>query len=128
MPINTIATNVPSPALPNVPEVSGRKKVDEQKLKKASEDFEALFINQLMQSMRRTVLKSKFLDDAPGKEVYQSLFDREISKKMAQKGALGVGKIIYRSVLEHEKARMAHPPGGLQMPASGVLSGSGGKP
>jgi Rod binding domain-containing protein len=128
MPINTIATNMPPPPLPNVPVVPGGKKIDEQKLKKASEDFESLLISQLMQSMRRTVLKSKFLDDAPGKEVYQSLFDREISKKMAQKGALGVGKIIYQSVLEHEKARLGRPSGGLQMPASGALSGSGGKP
>jgi flagellar protein FlgJ len=107
---------------------AGGKKIDEKKLKKACEDFEALFINQLMQSMRRTVLKSKFLEDAPGKEVYQSLFDRELSKKMAQKGALGVGKIIYQKVLEHEKARTLHPSGGLQVPASGALSGSGGKP
>jgi flagellar protein FlgJ len=125
MPINTLAASEPPLKLPSVP---GGKKIDETKLKKASEDFEALFINQLMQSMRRTVLKSKFLADAPGKEVYQSLFDREISKKMAQKGALGVGKIIYRNVLEHEKARRQRPAGGFQMPESGAISGSGGKP
>ncbi len=125
MPINTLAVNPPPLPLPMKP---GGKKIDEKKLKKASEDFEALFINQLLQSMRRTVLKSKLLEDAPGKEVYQSLFDREISKKMAQKGALGVGKIIYRNVLEHEKARMARPANGLQMPESGTLTGSGEKP
>jgi len=128
MPINTLATNVPPPALPKVPGIPGGKKIDEGKLKKSGEDFEALFINQLMQSMRRTVLKSKFLDDAPGKEVYQSLFDQEISKRMAQKGALGIGKMIHRSVLEHEKARMLRPPGGLQMPESGALNRSGEKP
>jgi flagellar protein FlgJ len=125
MPINTLAMSeptLPTPLSPN------GKKIDETKLVKACEDFEALFINQLMQSMRRTVLKSKILEDAPGKEVYQSLFDREISKKMAQKGALGVGKIIYRKVLEHEKARMVRPSGGLQLPESGALAGSGGKP
>jgi flagellar protein FlgJ len=125
MPINTLAASG-SPLTP--PIVPGGKKIDETKLKKACEDFEALFINQLLQSMRRTVMKSKFLEDAPGKEVFQSLFDREISKKMAQKGALGVGKIIYRKVMEHEKARMLRPSGGLQMPESGALSGSGGKP
>jgi len=125
MPINTLAASEPPLTPPIVP---GGKKIDETKLKKACEDFEALFINQLMQSMRRTVLKSKFLEDAPGKEVYQSLFDREISKKMAQKGALGVGKIIYRKVMEHEKARMLRPSGGLQMPETRALSESGGKP
>ncbi len=125
MPIKTLAASEPPLPPPTVP---GGKKIDETKLKKACEDFEALFINQLMQSMRRTVLKSKFLEDAPGKEVYQSLFDREISKKMAQKGALGVGKIIYQKVLEHEKARMLRPPSGLQMPETRALSESGGKP
>jgi flagellar protein FlgJ len=126
MPINTLAVSEPPLPTPIVP---AGKKVDEAKLKKASEDFEALFINQLMQSMRRTVLKSKLLEDAPGKEAYQSLFDREISKKMAQKGALGVGKIIYRNVMEHQKARTLRPSGGLQMPESGApLSGPGEKP
>ena len=125
MPINTLAASEPPLPPPTVP---GGKKFDETKLKKACEDFEALFINQLMQSMRRTVLKSKFLEDAPGKAVYQSLFDREISQKMAQKGALGVGKIIYRKVLEHEKARMPRPSGSLQLPETKALSESGGKP
>jgi Rod binding domain-containing protein len=125
MPINIVAAKEPSLPAPTGP---GGKKIDEAKLKKACEGFEALFLNQLMQSMRRTVLKSKFLEEAPGKEVYQSLFDREISNKMAQKGALGVGKIIYRKVLEHEKARMLRPSGGLQMPESGALNGLGGKP
>jgi peptidoglycan hydrolase FlgJ len=123
MPMNPLTAV--EPVLPP-PNVAGGKKIDETRLKKASEDFEALFINQLMQSMRRTVLKSKFLDDAPGKEVYQSLFDREISKKMAQKGALGLGKTIFRKVLDQEKTRMARPSGG--MPTAGVTSGSGGKP
>ncbi len=125
MPINTLAAREPTLPTPLPP---NGKKIDETKLKRACEDFEALFINQLMQSMRRTVLKSKILEDAPGKEVYQSLFDREISKKMAQKGALGVGKGIYRKVMEHEKARMLRPPDGLQMPGSGALAGSEGKP
>jgi Rod binding domain-containing protein len=125
MPMNTLAANAPPLPAPIVP---GGKKIDETKLKKACEDFEALFINQLLQAMRRPVLKSKFLEDAPGKEVYQSLFDREISKKMAQKGALGVGKMIYRKVLEHEKARIPRPSGGGQPPESGTLAAAGGKP
>ena len=82
-----------------------RKKIDQQKLQQACGEFEALFINQLLQSMRRTVIPSKVTGAAPGKDLYQSLFDREISQKMARQGGLGIGKILVQRVLEKEKGK-----------------------
>lgn len=108
MPINS--SGLTAAAAPPVQRPSGSgKKIDEKRLKQAAQDFEALFINQLLQSMRRTVGKSGLLGDAPGKDVYQSLFDREISRKLAQQGGLGLGNTMVQKILEKEKGRTAHP-------------------
>ncbi len=78
------------------PPCTAGKKIDETKLKKASEDLRPYSsINSCNPCVGR-FFEIQTPGGRPGKEVYQSLFDREISKKMAQKGALGVGKIIYR--------------------------------
>ena len=116
MPIKPLGSTVVTPAPAAAPERAA-KKIDEKKLKQAGEDFEALFLNQLLQSLRRTVIKSRIMGDAPGKEVYQSLFDRELSKKMAHQGGLGLGKLLVQKVLEKEKSRAVQLPSPYQKPA-----------
>jgi Rod binding domain-containing protein len=126
MPIKSLGSNA-APPPPSADPGRARKKMDEKKLRQAGEDFEALFINQLLQGMRRTVFKSKILGDAPGKEVYQSLFDRELSKKMAHQGGLGLGKIMVQKVLEKESRKSSPPTGALQPTAVPAMTGTGRK-
>ena len=128
MPIKSLASTAAVAAPSSVPGRTG-KKIDEKKLKRAGEDFEALFLNQLLQSMRRTVFKSKILGgEASGKEVYQSLFDQELSKKMAHQKGLGLGKMLVQKVLEKEKgAAGVQPAGAVQQPVVPMRIGTGGK-
>jgi peptidoglycan hydrolase FlgJ len=83
-------------ALPN--EGREKPKLDEEKLKKACKDFEAIFINKLIKNMRATVPKSALLDGGSQKEVYLSMFDEELSKNLAAKGGIGLGKILQRNL------------------------------
>ena len=51
--------------------------------KQVSRQFEAVFINQLLQSMRKATFKSElFQSDA--KKTYESLFDREIANQISR--------------------------------------------
>jgi flagellar protein FlgJ len=127
MPIKPLVSSAVLPA-PAAAGERGGKKINEKKLRQAGEDFEALFLNQLLQSMRRTVIKSKLLGEAPGKEVYQSLFDRELSQKMAHQGGLGLGKVLVQKVLEKEKIQAVQPPGASRNPAPGAGVEKGGQP
>ena len=47
--------------------------------------FEALFIDQMLQSMRKATVRSE-LFDSEGIKLYESLFDKEISEELAKSG------------------------------------------
>lgn len=90
----------------------GKPKLDEEKLKKACKDFEAIFINKMIKNMRATVPKSSLLDGGTQQEIYQSLFDEELSKSLAGKGGMGLGKILQR----HLSPRVPQPKGDTAAP------------
>ena len=75
---------------------------DRAELKKAAQEFEAVFIRQLLKVMRETIEESSSEGSGLGKGVYTELFDQEIALNMSQRGALGIGDIIYRSLVENE--------------------------
>jgi murein DD-endopeptidase MepM/ murein hydrolase activator NlpD len=75
---------------------SGEIKKDE--LKKVSQEFEAIFIAQLLKVMRETIEESGLWEGGFGKSIYTELFDQEVSLSMAQRGALGMSDLLYRSL------------------------------
>ena len=87
----------------------GVKKIDEGKLKKACEDFESIFISQMLKEMRESIPKSGLLDGGSEQDAYLSLFDEAFSKSMAQGGGIGLGKILYQNVMKQVKPRGLAP-------------------
>ena len=63
----------------------------EETSKLVLEKFEALFIDQMLQSMRKATVRSD-LFDSQGVKLYESLFDKEISEELAKGGGLGLRK------------------------------------
>ncbi len=78
-------------------------KIDREKLKKACSDFEALFLARMLKVMRQSVPSSGLWGNSPGKEIYDSLMDQELGKRMAQREGLGLGKKISNQVLKTEE-------------------------
>lgn len=66
----------------------------EKKLREACEGFESIFINKLWTQMRKSVPKEGFLHSKE-EEFYQSMFDQEMSKKIASAGGIGLADILY---------------------------------
>lgn len=82
-------------------------------LPKAAEDFESLFVYFMLRSMRKTVIKSGLLNDGLGGDIMESLFDQEISKKIAHNASLGVAELLIQQLASASDARekAPHPPG-----------------
>jgi Rod binding domain-containing protein len=78
-----------------------------EKLKKASTEFEALFIQEILKFMRQTIPAAGLTEPGPGKEIYQSLLDQELSKNLAKKGGLRIGEMVYRQMSRKEEKRTA---------------------
>ena len=73
-----------------------------KRLRKACTDFESLFISKLLANMRNTVGESSLFGDGMGADIYQSLFDTQLSQKMAEGGGFGIGAILYKELTGKE--------------------------
>ncbi|MBO8142168.1 MAG: rod-binding protein [Firmicutes bacterium] len=70
---------------------------EDERLRWAAQQMEALFIEQLWKGMRRTVPRSGMFDGI-GTEVFEEMLDQERSRLMAEAGTLGLAKMIYEQM------------------------------
>jgi Rod binding domain-containing protein len=66
-------------------------------LQSAAQDFEAIFLHKMLESMRKTVPKSGLLESFSS-DMYQSMFDEELANEMSQKGELGLADFMYKQL------------------------------
>lgn len=86
----------------------------EKQLHEACEGFEAIFLQKIWEQMRQGIPKSGLLE-SHDQEMYQSLFDVELSKKMASAGGIGLADMLYEQLnVKLGKASRATSPGILK--------------
>ena len=68
------------------------------KLWKAAQEFQEIFLGQLVKSMRSTENRSDLFEDAPGRETFDEMFSESIGRQMAKSGSLGLQDAIYRQL------------------------------
>ena len=68
------------------------------RLKKACQDFEAVFLRQLLQKMRDTVPKGGLLGDSQAEGIWRSMLDGALADEMAKSGNLGLGAMLYNQL------------------------------
>jgi len=81
-------------------------------LKEAAKQFEAVFLGQMLKSMRDAGFKSDLTDNRQI-QFYQSLLDQQLSQNMAGKGT-GIAEMLVRQ-LSHNKATPPQPAGDAAM-------------
>jgi flagellar protein FlgJ len=64
------------------------------KLKKACQNFEAVFIGKLWEQMKQSVPKEGYLHSKQ-EDSYMSMFNRDFSEKMAEAGGIGLADMIF---------------------------------
>lgn len=67
---------------------------DDRRLDAACAEMESLFLSHLLKEMRATVEKSGFIDGGQAEEIFTSLLDVELSKKMSAAGGIGLSAIL----------------------------------
>jgi len=67
---------------------------DDPRLDAACAEMESLFLTHLLKEMRATVEKSGFIDGGQAEEIFTSLLDMELSKKMSAAGGIGLSAIL----------------------------------
>lgn len=68
------------------------------KLKEACKEMEAVFLNMLLEQMRRTVPKNSLTDGGNQEEIMRSMLDTEMTRGMAKAGGIGLADMMYRQL------------------------------
>ena len=64
-------------------------------LREATEDFEAIFLHQLLKIMRQAAPKSDLFEQSFAKGVYEDMMDEQLAKEMASSGSFGIADLLY---------------------------------
>jgi Rod binding domain-containing protein len=99
------------PRLPQSPEAAGSRaaraaasargqvQIDKSsKLYKVSQEFEAIFIKQMLNVMRKSVNKTGLMDGGMAEEIFEDMLYDEYAQNMAKSGSFGIADMIYRQL------------------------------
>ena len=72
---------------------AGAVQGDEKVTKEVAQQFEAIFINMMLKSMREATDRSGLLDSESTK-TYESMFDQQLSTELAASGTFGIAQAL----------------------------------
>jgi flagellar protein FlgJ len=72
---------------------AGAVQGDEKVTKEVAQQFEAIFINMMLKSMREATDRSGLLDSESTK-TYESMFDQQLSNELAANGTFGIAQAL----------------------------------
>ncbi len=75
------------------------------RLYRACEDFEALFIKQMLSSMRKTIHKTGLVDGGMAEEIFEDMLYDEYALKMARSAGFGLSDTLYRELSRNPSVR-----------------------
>ena len=78
------------------PEIKGVS--NDAKLRETASEFEAIFIQQMLKTMRETSFESDLLPKSEGEKLFRSLLDEQYANLSAKSGSLGLGEMIFQQL------------------------------
>lgn len=108
--INPLLLSQPSSveAIKNLSQQKGAN-TDALSLKKASQDFESILVNFVINAMWKTIPKSDlFEENNAGMENYTEIMHIALSQDIASKGGFGVASVIYKQLM-HDRELAEKP-------------------
>lgn len=71
----------------------------DKKLQESCRDFESVFLNMMLQSMRKTLPGDALLGKSLASDIFQSMFDQNLATQISKNGeGLGVSGMAYRDL------------------------------
>lgn len=87
------------PASAADPNAVAEYKKQKDRIHKATQDFEAVFIGMMLKQMRKSMTSnSSLLGNSQESKTYQEMMDDTISTHLSQSGTFGLAKVMNRSL------------------------------
>jgi soluble lytic murein transglycosylase-like protein len=77
-------------------------KAGDAKLRKATKDFEAVFVSYLMKTMRGNSANNEMFGESFGGDMMDGVFDLEMAKQISRNSRNGIADILYRQIKGRE--------------------------
>lgn len=68
---------------------------DKENLATTCKQFESIFVNILMNNMRRTVVEGGLVEKSQAREMFESMLDEEIAKEVSKEQGIGLAQTMY---------------------------------
>jgi Rod binding domain-containing protein len=94
----------PSPTLPPVGAAGAPASTPKEKAASAAKNFEAVFLNSMFQEMFTGIDGEGPFGGGIGGGVWRSFLSEQYAKSFADAGGVGIGKEVYRTLLELQEA------------------------
>ncbi|MEX0297816.1 MAG: rod-binding protein [Kordiimonas sp.] len=75
-------------------------KGDNPAMRKAAEDFEAVFLSQMIKPMFDTLPTDTMFGGGQAESIYRGLMVEEFGKSVAKNGGIGIADSVYRELLK----------------------------
>ncbi|NOX34974.1 MAG: flagellar biosynthesis protein FlgJ [Deltaproteobacteria bacterium] len=74
-------------------------KLKEKELKEACAGFEAIFLNSMIKSMRKSLPGNALFDESNGMNIYKSMYDQSLADELSKTNtSIGVKDFLYRQL------------------------------
>ena len=97
-----ISNNVITPELSHTggkETVTDLKARDPERLKKACQGVESIFLTMMLKEMRKAIPKSGLFSDSLQKDIYTSLFDQQVAQEAAESGrGIGLSQVLFEQL------------------------------
>lgn len=85
-------------------QLAGTSTTDKDALRKTAEDFESVFLSQMLQPMFDTIPTDSFMGGGHAETIYRGMMVQEMGKSISQSGGIGIADTIYRELLKLQEA------------------------
>lgn len=73
-------------------------KVQNDELKEACRDFEAIFIKQMLDSMKKTVPENSLMKSGMAEDIFEDMLYQEYASIISKSGDLGIAEMLYKQL------------------------------
>jgi len=70
-------------------------KEDDAKLMDACQQFESIFVHQIITQMRATIPEGGLFEKSQGEKIFQDMLDEKYAQNISKAGGIGLAKILY---------------------------------
>jgi flagellar protein FlgJ len=81
------------------------KEPENPELRKVAKQFEAVFINQMIGAMRKTVPQGGLIPESNAERTFKSMLDSENAARIADAEQLGLSALIYEHLLRSARGQ-----------------------